>query len=723
MKANDSNQSSPHAPRAKQIPHTFSAHGTELTDPYFWLRQKENPEVLHILEQENQYLEAVLAEQKQIRHELFEELKSRIKEDDSEVPVRLDGWYYYGRFESGHQYKIHCRKPGSLQAPEQIILNENELAAGQKYFKLGVSEVSPDHKWLAYSVDNDGSEKFTIRFKNLETGALLPETIPGTATSLEWAEDNRTVFYTLLDHHERPDRLMRHRLGSSSAEDVLIFKQDDPQLFVYCAKSKSRRFIFLQLYGKTTSEYQFLDARNPESQFQAIEPQRKGVLYSVTHHEDSFYILTNDEVVNFRIVAAPIQSPGRANWKEIRRGGPDLFIEGIEEFRKHLVVFERAKGLQQARVIETSTFEDHTVGFSEPTYSLQPMWNPEYETATLRFTYTSMVTPATVLDYDMQTRNREVKKVREVPGGYDPSLYSSELIYAPVAPETLELNRATAANHASLGINPMIPISLVYRKGFERDGSRPLYLYGYGSYGHSIPASFSSNRLSLLDRGFVFAIAHVRGGAELGRGWYDDGKFLKKKNTFYDFVSCAEHLIREKYTSKQNIFISGGSAGGMLVGAVLNMRPDLFRGAAAHVPFVDVVNTMLDATLPLTVIEYEEWGDPNVKVFFDCMKSYSPYDNIEKKAYPHLLVTAGLNDPRVTYWEPLKWVQRLRDLKTDDNLLLLHTHMGAGHGGASGRYDSLKDVALEYTFVLKIFDLLPRLSNKQRCETLELDHS
>ncbi len=708
MTDNDTRQIPSTPPRAKKIPHTVTAHGVELTDPYFWLRQKENPDVINILKEENQYLEAVLAEEKQLRHDLFDELKNRIKEDDSEVPVFFDGWYYYGRFEAGRQYKIHCRKPGSLEAPEQIILDENEISAGGKYFKLGVSEVSPDHQWLAYSVDLDGSEKFTVRFKNLETGVHSLEEIPGTSPSLEWAEDNRTVFYTLLDQHERPDRLMRHRLGTPNAQDVLIFKQDDPQLFVYCAKSKSGKFIFLQLYGKTTSEYQFLDAHRPEDPFQIIEPQRKGVLYSVTHHENMFYIVTNDEVVNFRIVATPVASPGHASWKEIRRGGPDLFIEGIEEFRNHLVVFERAKGIQQVRVIETSTFTDHTVSFSEPTYSLQPMWNPEYKTSMFRFTYTSMVTPATVLDYDMNARTREVKKVREVPGGYDPSLYATELIYAPAnyAPTghaaesiTRTTEPGSVCNAASGGPStPMIPISLVYKKGFIRDGSSPLYLYGYGSYGHSIPASFSSNRLSLLDRGFVFAIAHIRGGAELGRGWYDDGKFLKKKNTFHDFVSCAENLIREKYTSKQMIFICGGSAGGMLVGAVLNMRPELFRGAAAHVPFVDVVNTMLDSTLPLTVIEYEEWGDPGNKIFFDCMRSYSPYDNIEKKPYPHLLVTAGLNDPRVTYWEPLKWVQRLRELKTDNNLLLLHTHMEAGHGGSSGRFESLKDVALEYTF-------------------------
>lgn len=678
------------APRAKKIPHEIITHGDRRVDDWFWLRNKENPEVIRLLNEENDHTESILAPHKAVREQLFEELKSRLKEDDQGVPVKIDEYFYYSRVVAGKQYALHCRKKGSLDAQEEIILDGNSLAEGHAYFRLGVFEVSPNHKWLAYSVDFDGSEKFTIHFKNLETGELSPETISGSSPSLEWAEDNRTVFYVLLDEHERPDRVARHELGTPTTQDQIVYKEADSRLFVGVSKTKSRRYLFIQMHGKVTAEYRYLEADRPRDAFRVLAERRHNILYDVDHHGDQFYILTNDAEVNFRLVTAPTSAPGAENWKELRRGGPDLYLEGIDLVRDHLIVFERSQGLQQVRVTELSSGSEHSISFDEPAYSITPTGNAEFNTRVLRFSYTSLVTPPTVYDYDLINRGREVKKVLEIPGGYDPSLYVSERLHA-TAPDGRQ-----------------IPISIVYKKGIRPDGTAPLYLYGYGSYGYAIPPAFSTNRLSLLERGFVFALAHIRGGDDMGRPWYEDGKFLKKKNTFTDFIACAEHLIAMRYTSKGRIVIVGGSAGGMLVGATINMRPDLFKGAVAHVPFVDVVNTMLDETLPLTVTEYEEWGDPGKKEYYDYMKSYSPYDNVEAKDYPHLLVTAGLNDPRVTYWEPMKWVQQLRDKKTDGNLLLLHTHMGAGHGGASGRYDSLKDIALEYVFILKIFDLLSR---------------
>lgn len=680
----------PHRPpTAKKVPYRIETHGDARVDNYFWLREKTNKDVISLLENENAYTEAVLSTTGDLRERLFSELKDRIKEDDSDVPVKLDDTYYYSRMVPGQQYAVHCRKRMSLDAPEEILLDENELAKGGSYFSLGFMEVSPRQDWLAYSIDTDGSEKYTIYFKNLKTGRLSPESIPGASHSLEWAEDNQTVFYTLLDEHERPDRLLRHRVGENPVQDQLIHKELDTQLFVSCSKSRSRKFIFLVLSGKITSEVHYVDAHRPQDSFRVIEPRRKGVLYSVEHHGNRFFIVTDDTVQNFRLVEAPVEAPSSTNWKELRAGNPELFIEGVDAFEKHLVLYERAGGLQQIRVIDLEDSSHHLISFPEPTYYLSPHSNPEFKTETLRFSYTSLVTPATVIDYDMRSRSQEVKKVQEIPSGYDPTLYKSEWVYA-TSPDGVR-----------------IPISIVYRLDkngeFTKDGSHPLYLYGYGSYGLNVRPAFSTSRLSLLDRGFVFAMAHIRGGSEMGRQWYQDGKFLKKKNTFLDFIAAAEHLIEQGYTKKSEIAIAGGSAGGMLVGAALNMRPELFKAAVAHVPFVDVINTMLDSTLPLTTIEYDEWGNPNDLEYYRYMKSYSPYDNVEPKAYPHILVTSGLNDPRVTYWEPAKWVAKLRELKTDSNLLLQYINMTAGHGGASGRYDSLREIALEYAFLLLVF--------------------
>ena len=680
----------PEPPIAKKVPFKITTHGDERIDNYYWLREKNNPEVLEFLKAENAYTDAILANEKALREQLFQELKARLKEDDSGVPYKDGNYDYYWRMVPGRQYAVHCRKHRGPNAKEEILLDENALAEGKPYFNLGALEVSEDHRWIAYAVDFDGSEKYRIYFKNLVTGELSPEVIDGASTSLEWANDNRTVFYTLLDEHERPDRLMRHVVGENPAKDALIYKEPDPQFFVYCSKSRSRRYIFLDIVGKITSETRFVDADRPTDEFRIIEPRRRGVEYSVSHHSDRFFIVTNDTVQNFRLVEAPVSNPGAANWKEILRGSSELFIESCESFRNHLVVHVREKGLPRLRIYDLKDFSFHTIDFPEPAYAIRSQPNAEFDTEIYRFTYTSLVSPSTVLDYNMRTRDRVVRKVQEIPSGYDPSLYRSERLLAK------------AADGAE------IPISIIYRidpKTGGLNGSRPLYLYGYGSYGYSVDAAFSTSRISLVDRGFIFAIAHIRGGSELGRHWYEDGKFLKKKNTFSDFITAAEYLIEKGYTRKGEIAIVGGSAGGMLIGAVINERPELFKAAVAHVPFVDVVTTMLDDKLPLTTIEYDEWGNPNDPNYYHYMKSYSPYDNVKTQAYPHLLVTSGLNDPRVTYWEPAKWVAKLREFKTDNNMLLHHINLDAGHGGPSGRYDSLREIALEFAFILKAFGM------------------
>jgi len=677
-------------PVAKKVPHRTETHGDLRIDDYFWLREKTNPEVIQLLKDENAFTDAVLKPIEKQRESLFSEMKARIKEDDQAVPYFLGGYYYYTRVEAEKQYAIFCRKHRGLDAIEEIVLDCNVLASGKKYFRLGAYEISPDQNRLAYAVDEDGSEKYTLYFLDLRTRALADETIVGTNASIEWANDNHTVFYTMLDANERPDRLLRHTLGADPANDVLIYKEEDSQLFVSVSKSRSKRYLFLDLQGKITSETHFLNADCPLDAFQVVEKRRRGVLYSVEHHENHFYIVTNDQVQNFRLVKASIQAPQASNWQEVRRGSERLFIEGCDAFKNYLILHEREDGLEQLRIMDFGTGKDHLVEFSEPAYSLGGEANPEYDRNIFRFSYGSLTTPNTVFDYHLDTRQREVKKIQTIPGGYDSSQYRSERIFANAADGT------------------KIPISILYRldahQNFERNGEHPLYLYGYGSYGLSMKPGFSTARLSLVDRGFIFAIAHIRGGSELGRQWYEDGKFLKKENTFSDFIACAEHLIREGYTKKGEIAISGGSAGGLLVGATINLRPELFKAAVARVPFVDVVNTMLDASLPLTTIEYEEWGNPSDPTYYQYMKSYSPYDNVRAQNYPHLLVTSGLNDPRVTYWEPAKWVAKLRELKTDQNLLLQHINMEAGHGGASGRYESIKETALEYAFLLMIFD-------------------
>jgi len=670
----------PQPPVAKIVAKEITAHGDRRVDNYFWLREKDNPEVIQYLEAENHYTEQVMAPLKPLQETLYKEILGRIQETDLSVPVKRDDYFYYTRTEEGKAYAIYCRKHGSLDAAEVVLLDGNELAQGQKYFRIGNFSVSPDHRLLAYSTDVGGDEAHTIFVKDLATGELLPDRVVNTYYSLEWANDNRTFFYTMLDAAHRPYRVFRHQLGASS--DDLVYEEQDARFSLAIGKTRSRRFLVLHLGSALTSEVRYLDANDPAGSFRVMLPRQHEVEYDASHHGEFFYIRTNQGAKNFRLMRTPAANPSRENWEEVIPARPNVTIEGIDSFEDYLIVYERERGLEKICVRDGNGAFSHYIDFPEPVYTVGATGNPEYRTKTLRFVYTSLVTPASVFDYNLETRDRELKKQYVVKGGYDASQYQSERIFAK----------------AQDGVE--VPISLVYRHGFEKNGHGPLLLYAYGSYGHSIDPGFSSDRLSLLDRGFAFAIAHPRGGAELGEEWHDQGKLLAKKNTFTDFIACAEHLIQNRYTSASHLAIMGGSAGGLLVGAVLNMRPDLFRAAVAKVPYVDNLNTGLDPTLPLTVTEYEEWGNPEHEEFYNYIKSYSPYENVGRREYPALLVTAGLNDPRVSYWEPAKWLAKLRAMKKDNNVLLLKTNMGSGHFGPSGRYEGIKEVAFDYAFLL-----------------------
>jgi oligopeptidase B len=674
-------------PKPKQVPYEIRQHGHSWQDPYFWMRDRQNPEVIRHLEAENAYTESVMADTQELQAKLYKEILARIKETDLSVPVQLDGYFYYTRTEQGKQYIIHCRKKGSLEAPEEILLDQNVLAQGHGYFRVGVFKISPDHKLLVYSVDTTGAEMYTVYVKNLETGALLSDVIPNTYANLEWANDNRTFFYTLLDEAKRPYQLMRHRLGEAPAKDTLVFHEKDESFFLTLYKTKDRKFLMMELASKITSEVQFLDAERPDGSFRAIQPRRPKIEYSVEHYRGKFLIVTNDEARNFRLMETPVENPGRSSWKEIIPAREEIKIEGVSVFENYWAVYEREKGLTEIRIMDPKTHASTRVDFPEPVFTVEPGGNPDFRSETLRFEYTSLVTPSSVFDFNMKTRQRELKKQQEILGGYDASQYASERIWAK----------------SKDGVE--VPVSLVYKKGMKKDGSNPLFLYGYGSYGISIDPGFSSVRLSLLNRGFIFAIAHIRGGGDLGRPWYEDGKFFKKPNTFYDFIAAAETLIREKYTSPEKLVIEGGSAGGMLMGAVVNMRPELFKAVIAKVPFVDVISTMLDKTLPLTVTEFDEWGNPEDPEFFNSMRAYSPYDNVQKCCYPYMLITGGLNDPRVQYWEPAKWAAKLRDHQTGDRPILLKMEMESGHGGPSGRYEYLKEIAFDYAFFFKVLGI------------------
>ena len=668
-------------PMAKKLTHVEAVHGEKLVDDYFWLRDRKNPEVKAYLETENAYAEAFMKPTETLQAKLYEEMLGRIKETDLSVPYRQGGYFYYSRTEKGKQYPIYCRKKGSLEATEQVLLDVNEMAKGERFMAVGDIEVSDDGNLLAYTTDNVGFREYRLHVKDLSTGKDFPETVE-KVSSVAWAADNKTLFYTVDDAAKRPYRLYRHALGSDPKDDALVYEEKDEMFRVNVHRSRSRKVLFLVAGSHTADEWRYLASDTPSGTWTLIAPREKEHEYAVDHRGGLFYIRTNRGCRNFRVVTAPVASPGPESWKELLPCRPAVMVSGLDLFAGHAVVLEREDGLPRIRVIDLASNAQHRVELAEPVYAVGPQNNAEFETRLFRFGYQSFTTPQSVYDYDMATKERKLLKRTEVLGGYDPDRYQSERRYA------------TAADGAR------IPISLVYKKGFVADGKAPLWLNGYGSYGAPSFATFNSNRFSLLDRGFVFAIAHIRGGGEMGKPWHDQGKMMSKKNTFTDFIAVAEKLIADKYTAKDRLVIEGGSAGGLLMGAVTNMRPDLFKIVVTRVPFVDVINTMLDETLPLTVGEFEEWGNPRKKEEYDYIKSYSPYDNLAAKPYPTILVKTSFDDSQVMYWEPAKYVARLRTLKTDKNPLLFKINMAGGHGGSSGRYDRLKELAFDYAFVL-----------------------
>lgn len=668
-------------PVAKQIPHEMTAHGHTRVDPYYWMNERDNPDVTAYLEAENAYLQASMAHTQGLQTRLFEEMKGRIQEADESVPYFHNGYYYYRKYVEGSEYPIHCRRQGSMEAPEEVMLDVNELAKGHDYYSLGLMHVSPDNKMLAYAADTLGRYIMNLSFKNLETGETLPYAI-ANITSAAWANDNQTLFYGSKDLQTlRADRVYRHKLGDPAA-DTQVYFEDDDSFSTGVMRSKSGSYIMIASHSTVSSEYRLLDTGNPNGAFSVFNPRERDHLYYVDHKDDSFFILTNNGAINFKLSKTPITSTSKQYWKDVIAHRPDVLVEYFELFQNHLVVQERSQGLNRLRIINQTSGDDHYVDFGEPTYWAGLGTNPEFNTTTFRYQFESLTTPMSTFDYDMDTRTGTLMKQQPVLGGFNKEDYVSERVWA------------TADDGAQ------VPVSLVYRRGLVKDGSNPTYLTGYGSYGSSYDAYFSSARLSLIDRGFIFAIAHIRGGQELGRQWYEDGKLLKKMNTFTDFIDVAEHLIAQGYTSSSKLFAEGASAGGLLMGAVVNSRPDLFKGMIIGVPFVDVMTTMLDETIPLTTVEYDEWGNPNDSTFYNYMIQYSPYDNIKAQDYPAMLVTTAFHDSQVQYWEPAKWVAKLRNMKTDSNPLYMHTEMSASHGGKSGRFESLKLTALEYAFIL-----------------------
>jgi oligopeptidase B len=659
---------------------TTNIHGTTLVDDYFWLREKTNPAVMSHLQAEDAYTQTVMKPTEALQEKLYNEMLSHIKQTDTNVPYRSGNYFYYTRTEEGKQYPIYCRKKGSLDAAEEVVLDQNELAKGQKFMSVGTFSPSDDGNLLAYSTDNTGYRQYVLQVKDLRTGQLFPERIE-RVTSFTWVNDNKTFFYVTEDAvTKRSDKFFRHVLGTDKMD--LVFDEKDELFDIGTYRSRDKAVIFLQAFSKTSNESRYLRADDPNGTLKVIIPRTPEHEYDVDYRSGLFYIRTNKGAKNFRIVTAPVNDPSEKNWKEFVAHKPEVKIDGISMFADHAVLSEWEGGLQQLEVINFKTNKRNRITFPEPVYAAELGDNREYNTSVVRYNYESLVTPESVFDYDMNTGKSTLLKQTDVPGGFDRNNYQSERVFATASDGT------------------KIPMSMVYRKGVKMDGSAPLLLYGYGSYGYSIPPTFSSKRLSLLDRGVIFVIGHIRGGGELGEEWRQAGRMMNKMNTFTDFIACAEALIKNKYTSKDRLVIQGGSAGGLLMGAVSNLRPDLFKAVVSQVPFVDVLNTMLDASLPLTTSEYIEWGNPNEKPAFDYMKTYSPYDNIAKKDYPAMLVKVSLNDSQVPYWEGTKLVAKLRTMKTDHNPLLLKVNFGAGHGGASGRYDALRETAFDYAFML-----------------------
>ena len=674
-------------PIAKKIPKILDFHGDQRRDDYYWMNNRENPEVIEYLEAENKYNEQMTAHTKDFQQKLFEEMKSRIKEDDESVPYKLNNYWYITRFETGKDYPIYSRKNESLEAAEEVMFDVNQMAEGFEYYSLGGLNVSPDNKLVAFGVDTLSRRKYTIQIKNLETGEIYPDKIENTTGGSTWAADNKTLFYTKKDEQTlRSYRVYKHILGTNPEDDQLVFEEEDETFNTYVYKSKSREYIIIGSHSTLTTEYRILRADDPEGKFRVFQPRLRGLEYSISHFGDHFYVLTNlDGATNFKLMKTPVDQTEKEHWVDLIPHRDDYMLEDIDIFKDYLVVSERHNGLNLLRIIRWEDDSEYYLPFDNETYTAYSSINPAFDTKILRYTYNSLTTPTQVVDFNMETKEKTVLKEQEVLGGnFDKNNYESRRIWAVAEDGT------------------QIPVTMVYRKGLELNGQNPVLQYAYGSYGSTIDPYFSSVRLSLLDRGFIYAIAHIRGGEYLGRSWYEDGKLFKKKNTFTDFIDVSKHLIAEKFTSPRHLYAMGGSAGGLLMGAVVNMAPELYNGVIAAVPFVDVVTTMLDDSIPLTTGEYDEWGNPNEKEYYEYMKSYSPYDNVKAQDYPNMLVTTGLHDSQVQYWEPAKWVARLRELKTDNNILLFHTNMDAGHGGASGRFEALKEVAEEYAFLLDL---------------------
>lgn len=674
-------------PLAAVKPKTLEKHGDVRTDNYYWLNERENPEVIDYLNKENTYYNTMTADQKQFQKDLFEEMKGRIKEDDSSVPYFYNGYFYITRYEKGKDYPIYARKKGSLEAKEEILFDCNEMAKGHSYFQLGGLNISEDNKWAAFGVDTVSRRQYTIQVKNLLTNEILPFKIENTTGGSTWAGDNKTLFYTRKDEVTlRSDKIYKHKLGSDTKDDVLVFNEKDDTYSTFIYKEKSKKYLVIGSSSTLTSEFRILDAKKPDGEFEVFQKRTRELEYSISHYGNNWYIVTNkDKATNFKLMVTAEGKTGKDNWKDLIPHRKDVLLEDIDIFKNYLVISERNDGLNKIRIRPWDGKGEYYLPFDSETYTVGTSTNPDFDTEILRYSYQSMAVPSSVIDFNMKTKEKTILKEQEVLGGkFDKNNYTEERVWATAQDGT------------------KVPISIVYRKGIKKDGNNPFLLYAYGSYGASMDAYFSSIRLSLLDRGFIFGIAHIRGGEDLGREWYDNGKLLKKKNTFTDFVDCSKYVIDQKYTSPQHLYAEGGSAGGLLMGAIINMAPELYHGVIAQVPFVDVVTTMLDDSIPLTTGEYDEWGNPNEKEYYDYMKSYSPYDNITAQNYPNMLVTTGLHDSQVQYWEPAKWVAKLRVTKTGNNLLYLDTNMEAGHGGASGRFEAIKEVAKEYSFLLDL---------------------
>lgn len=692
-------------PRAEKEEKVFTDHGITRIDNYYWLRERDNPKVIDYLTQENNYTDSNLKHTEKLQDKLFNEIVGRIKKTDISIPVKENGYYYYVRYKEELEYPIYCRErvnnkldqiqsivqgleSGVSNNNEAIMLEVNEMAKPYEYYDIGGTSVSINNEILAYGVDTVSRRQYNIYFKNLHTGELLDDMIPNTTGGVTWANDNKTVFYAKKDHTLRAFKIFRHELGTDSSQDVEVYHETDDTFGTYIYKSKSKKYLILGSYSTLSTECRILEADNPTGNFRIVHSREDKLEYSIQHYGDKFYIRTNLKAKNFRLMETLVTATSKENWKEVIPHREEVLLEGVEVFEDYLVLEERKSGLINLRVINWKTKDEHYLEFWEPAYTAYTSFNPDFETNILRFGYTSMTTPSSTYEYNMEDKSKVLLKQQEVIGDFDQNNYESERLMVP-------------ARDGS-----KVPVSLVYKKGCVKDGSNPLLIYGYGSYGYSMDPYFSSVRLSLLDRGFVFAIAHIRGGEDLGRKWYEDGKLLKKKNTFTDFVDCSKYLIEKGFTNSDKLFAMGGSAGGLLMGAIVNMNPEIYKGVIASVPFVDVVTTMLDDSIPLTTGEYDEWGNPNEKEYFDYILSYSPYDNVERKDYPALLVTTGLHDSQVQYFEPAKWVAKLREMKTDDNILLLHTNMDAGHGGSSGRFKVHKETALEYAFILDQIGIL-----------------